>query len=78
MKVKNVKIPVSITTQSDAWADRKTTLIDLSADQARADIALVEAQRAHVIATANLNAAVAAKTTAEKRLATFRANLGSV
>ena len=67
---------VSVNVQ-DKWAAKKAQLEELSAAQAAADIAAVEAQRQYNAAAINLTAATAAKTAAEKRLASFRANLGA-
>ena len=68
---------VKVVAPADKWAAKTSQLEDLSVAQARADIALVEAQRAFERARATLESAVAVKTTAEKRLASFRQNLGA-
>jgi hypothetical protein len=65
------------TSIEDAWSAQKAKIEELAAEQVAADIALVEAQRSLERATKAHAAAVARKTTAEKKLATFRANLGS-
>ncbi len=62
-------------TPQNRWSAKKAQLEELSWAQAVADIALVDAQRAFTAAQGRLTAATAAKTTAEKRLASFRANL---
>jgi hypothetical protein len=64
------------TTLEDAWSAQKAKIEELAAEQVAADIALVEAQRALDKATKLHASAVARKTTAEKKLTTFRANLG--
>lgn len=63
-------------TIEDVWSAQKAKIEALAAEQVAADIALVEAQRALEKAQKVYSAAVARKTTAEKKLATLRANLG--
>lgn len=65
-------------TTEDKWAAAKAKIEDLAQEQTQADIALVEAKWNHERATAQLNACQARKTTAEKKLATYRASLGQV
>jgi len=72
-----VTAEITHTNTVDRWAAKKEQLSLLSNEQAIADITLVEAQREHARATNALNQAVASKTTAEKRLASFRATLGA-
>ncbi len=65
-----------IKSMEDAWSVTKAKAEELAAEQAKADIALVEAQRALNAAQKVLLQAQARKTTAERKLATFRASLG--
>lgn len=60
----------------DKWAAQKAQLESATAELAAADIDFVEAGRNHLQAQAWVNSALSRKTTAEKRLATIRANLG--
>ncbi len=64
------------TTVEDAWSAKKAKLDDLSQEQTQADIQLVETQRALAKAQAAHASAQARKTTAEKKLSSFRATLG--
>lgn len=64
-------------TIEDIWSSAKAKIEALAAEQVAADIALVEAQRAYHAATVALHAAQSRKTTAEKKLATYRASLGA-
>lgn len=64
------------TTVEDAWSAKKAKLDDLSQEQTQADIQLVETQRALAKAQSAHAAAQARKTTAEKKLSSFRAQLG--
>lgn len=73
MKSKNS----SVVPVSDKWSAKKAQLEELSAAQAHADIEHVVAQRELVAAQTRLERAIAAKTTAEKKLAAFRLNLGA-
>lgn len=63
-------------TIEDVWAAEKAKIEELAAEQTKADIALVDAQRAYNAASKALAAAQARKTTAEKKLQVYRANLG--
>jgi hypothetical protein len=75
--IMNKKItPASPKSTEDRWAAQKAQLEAATAELAAADIDFVEAGRNHATAQAWVNSAIARKTTAEKRLATFRANLG--
>lgn len=60
----------------DIWSAQKAKIEALAAEQVAADIGLVEADRNLKAAQKSYNAALARKTTAEKKLNTFRANLG--
>lgn len=64
-------------TVEDVWAAAKAKIEALAAEQVAADIALVEAQRAYDAAQYVLRAAQSRKTTAEKKLAQYRAQLGA-
>lgn len=59
----------------DNWSAKKARLAELAEEQTSADIALVEAQRAHEAAAVALQAAQERATTAEKRLAHARTKL---
>lgn len=61
----------------DIWSAQKAKIEELASEQVSADIALVETQRGLDKAQKAHAVALARKTTAEKKLATFRANLGS-
>ena len=73
-KKKDYIMPIKNST--DTWSSKKSKLEALSAEQAAADIALVEAERALDVATQAHAAAAYKASNAEKKLAAFRANLG--
>jgi hypothetical protein len=60
----------------DLWAAQKAEIQELAQEQAAADIAYVEAQRAFAKAKAELDRALSRKTTAEKKLSHKRTQLG--
>lgn len=71
------KLTTAPKSSEDRWAAQRAQLEAAAAEQAAADIDFVEKTRAAERAHAALTAATARKTTAEKKLATLRANLGS-
>lgn len=68
---------VNTTGLTDQWSVAQEALASAASEQTAADIALVEAQRAALVAEQNLQKAIKRKTTAEKRLSGLRARLGA-
>lgn len=64
------------TLTADKWSAVKEDLAELAAEQVRADIEAVEASRALKAAQERYDSAIKRRTSAEKKLAAARANLG--
>lgn len=75
--MKKDKFVVNTSDLTDQWSVAQEALASAANEQTAADIGLVEAQRAALIAQKNLETATKRKTVAEKRLAGLRARLGA-
>ena len=75
--MKKDKFVVNTSDLTDQWSVAQEALASAANEQTAADIGLVEAQRAALIAQKNLETAIKRKTTAEKRLAGLRSRLGA-